>query len=362
MTILSTCPVLDSPNEVSRRLTQTLLSASPRPEPDTTIDPRALRSYQSPVLRRSLWQLATSVLPYLGLWALMIWSLQVGYWLTLLLAVPAAGFVMRTFIVFHDCGHGSFFRSRWANEVVGFVCGVLTLTPSHDWWYSHARHHATSGNLDKRGIGDVWTLTVGEYNARSWFGKLFYRVVRNPWFMLTVGPIVMFVVLNRWHTSGARMREKLSVLWCNLALTALVAGLIYLIGWQAYLMIHLPVILLSGAMGILLFYVQHQFEDVYWERQGDWDYATAAVHGSSYFELPRVLQWFSGNIGFHHVHHLSARIPNYYLESCHREHDWLQRAPRLTLKTCFSCLNLRLWDEKGQRLVSFAEARRLATG
>ncbi|MBD3221064.1 fatty acid desaturase [bacterium] len=319
---------------------------------------RDLAAHQHPILHRSLLQIATSVVPYVGLWVAMVWSLGISYWLTLALAVPAAGFAVRTFIVFHDCGHGSFFRSRRANEIVGFVCGVLTLTPSHDWWYSHARHHATSGNLDRRGIGDVWTLTVDEYRARSWAGRLFYRIVRFPPFMLLVGPIVMFVVLNRFPSRGARAREVRNVIATNLTLAALVGGLIWLIGWQAYLMIHLPVILLSGGAGIWLFYVQHQFEDVYWERQEGWDAASAAIQGSSYFKLPRILQWFSGNIGFHHVHHLSARVPNYALEACHESHAALRRAPTLTLRTSLSCFGLQLWDERRQKLVSFGEARR----
>jgi omega-6 fatty acid desaturase (delta-12 desaturase) len=321
------------------------------------IDARALSEFQRPILQRSLLQIATSAVPYVALWFAMVWSLDVSYWLTLALAVLAAGFSIRTFIVFHDCGHGSFFRSKRANEIVGFICGVLTLTPSHDWWYSHARHHATSGNLDRRGIGDVWTLTVDEYRARSRWRRLFYRVVRNPLFMLTFGPIVMFVVLNRFPSRGARRREAMNVLWTTLALAALIGGLIWLIGWRAYLMIHLPVVLVSGAAGIWLFYVQHQFEGVYWRRQGEWDPSVAAVHGSSFFRLPRVLQWFSGNIGFHHVHHLSARIPNYALERCHDAHAALQAAPTLDLRTSLRCFRFRLWDEKSGRLVSFAEAK-----
>ncbi len=336
------------------------MTIAPNADP-APIRARDLTAYQRPWLRRSLLQIATSVLPYLGLWVAMIWSLEISYWLSLALAVPAAGFSVRTFIVFHDCGHGSFFRSRRANEIVGFVCGVLTLTPSRDWWYSHARHHATSGNLDRRGIGDVWTLTVDEYRARSWVGRLFYRIVRFPPFMLAVGPIVMFVVLNRFPSKGARGREVRNVIATNLTLAALVGGLIWLIGWQAYLMIHLPVILLSGGAGIWLFYVQHQFEDVYWERQESWDPASAAIQGSSYFRLPRLLQWFSGNIGFHHVHHLSARVPNYSLEACHESHAALQRAPTLTLRSSLSCFGLQLWDERHQKLVSFGEARRSRT-
>jgi len=322
------------------------------------ITAKALAPHQRPHLRRSLLQIADSVLPYIALWFVMVWSLQISYWLTLPLTVIAAGFLVRTFIIFHDCGHGSFFRARWANELVGFITGVLTLTPSHEWWRQHAKHHATSGNLDRRGDGDVWTLTVEEYRQAPLWKRVAYWIVRNPLFMLLVGPVVMFVILSRIPSKNARRREKLSVLWTNLALAAIVGGLIWLIGWRAYLMIHLPVTIFSGAMGIMLFYVQHQFDGVYWQRKDAWDPIAAAVDGSSYFRLPRVLQWFSGNIGFHHVHHLSARIPNYFLERCHREHPPLQKVPTLSLTEAIACFKYRLWDEKRQRLVSFSEAAR----
>jgi omega-6 fatty acid desaturase (delta-12 desaturase) len=324
--------------------------------PLQAITARSLHEHQRPHAGRSLLQIADSVLPYLALWVVMVWSLKVSYWLTLPLALLAAGFVIRTFIIFHDCGHGSFFRARWANEVVGFVTGVLTLTPSHDWWRRHAKHHATSGNLDRRGDGDVWTLTVEEYRRASLWKRMTYWFVRQPLFMLTVGPIIMFVILNRFPSRTARRREKLSVLWTNLTLAALVGGLIWLIGWRAYLAIHLPITVFSGAIGIWLFYVQHQFDGVYWQRQTDWDPVNAALHGSSYFRLPRVLQWFSGNIGFHHVHHLSARIPNYALEQCHRAFPSLQSVPTLGLAESVRCFRYRLWDEEQQRLVTFAEA------
>jgi omega-6 fatty acid desaturase (delta-12 desaturase) len=328
------------------------------PEPATAIMVQSLAAHQRPDLRRSLLQIADSVLPYLALWPVMIWSVGVSYWLTLPLTVIAAGFLVRTFIIFHDCGHGSFFRARWANELVGFITGVLTLTPSHNWWRQHAKHHASSGNLDRRGDGDVWTLTVDEYRQAPRWKRFAYRIVRQPLFMLLVGPIVMFVILARFPARGSRRREKLSVLWTNLALAVIVGGLIWLIGWRAYLAIHLPITIFSGAMGIGLFYVQHQFEGVYWRRKRDWDHVAAAIDGSSYFRLPRVLQWFSGNIGFHHVHHLSARIPNYFLERCHREHDVLRRVPTLDLVGSLKCFRYRLWDEQRGRLVTFAEARR----
>ncbi len=329
--------------------------------PAGEITARMLARYQRSSLRHSLLQIADSVLPYLALWVAMIYSLRVSYLLTLALAVVAAGFVMRTFIIFHDCGHGSFFRAKWANELVGFITGVLTLTPSRDWWRQHTKHHATSGDLDRRGDGDVWTLTVEEYRRASRWQRLVYWFVRTPAFMLAVGPIVMFVIHNRFPSKGARRREVMNVVYTNLAIGGLVAGLIYLIGWKAYLMIHIPVTLFSGAIGIWLFYVQHQFDGVYWRRHDEWNPAAAAVQGSSYFRLPIVLEWFSGSIGFHHVHHLSSRIPNYFLKRCHREHPELQAAPTLGLAASVRCFKYRLWDEKRQCLVTFAEARRETT-
>ena len=333
------------------------MSQPERPHPSVHTA-RGLARYQRPDLGRSLWQIANSVVPYIGLWFAMAWSLEVSYWLTLGLALLAAGFLMRTFIIFHDCGHGAFFRARWANEAVGFVTGLLALTPSHDWWRRHLKHHATSGNLDRRGDGDVWTMTVREYRESSRFKRIAYWFARHPLFMLTAGPIVMFAILNRFPSRGARRRERLGVLGTNLALAAIVCALVLALGWRAYLLIHLPVILFSGAMGIWLFYVQHQFEGVYWRRTPDWNHADAAVQGSSYLRLPRVLQWFSGNIGFHHVHHLSPRIPNYFLETCHREHPALQGVPVLDLLSTAGCFSLRLWDEERGRLVGFAEAQR----
>ncbi len=317
--------------------------------------------YQGPDLRRSLWQVANSFIPYIALWILMVKSLSVSYWLTLGLAVVAAGFLVRIFIIFHDCGHGSFFPSRRVNDLMGFVAGVFTLTPNYQWWHEHAIHHATAGDLDRRGVGDVWTMTVEEYRAAPRFTRLAYWFFRNPFFMLFVGPFLMFVIVNRFpHPKGGR-REKLSVHWTNLALAAAVTALCLTIGWKAYVLVHLPVFLMSGSAGIWLFYVQHQFDGVYWRHHDDWDYARTAMEGSSYFHLPRIMQWFSGNIGFHHIHHLNARIPNYRLEACHRENPEFQKAPTITFRSSFHTLGLRLFDDKSGRMVGFKAARQPAT-
>jgi len=318
--------------------------------------PADLRPFQEPSLRGSIWQIANSVVPYVGLWVLMTWTVSFSYPLTLALAVLASGFLVRVFIIFHDCGHGSFFRSRRANEWVGFLTGMLTLTPFRDWWYNHSLHHSQTGHLDKRGYGDVWTMTVEEFRAASRWDKLRYICVREPIFMFGVGSFFMFAFKNRLPNSVSRPRERRAVLLTNLALAAIVTTLCLTIGWKTYLAIHIPIIVVAGAAGIWLFYVQHQFEATYWEKEPRWDYATAALTGSSYYRLPRVLQWFSGNIGFHHVHHLSPKIPNYRLQECHRTFPQFQRAPRLSLRESLRCAQLRLWDEEGQRLVGWREA------
>jgi omega-6 fatty acid desaturase (delta-12 desaturase) len=254
---------------------------------------QAVAAYQKPVLRSSLWQIVNTLVPYFALWGFMIWTLEILYWLTLVIAVLAAGFLARIFMIFHDCAHGSFLRSRRANHFVEFVTGVLTLTPYRQWRHKHAVHHATSGNLDQRGTGDIWTLTVEEYlNACRW-KRLSYRIVRSPLVLFIVAPL------------------------------AFVALMSVTIGFKAYLLIQLPVVLFAGVAGVWLFYVQHQFDGVYWERRPNWDFADAALRGSPHYKLPKALQWFSGNIGFHHIHHLSPAIPNYSLEKCHRENPML---------------------------------------
>lgn len=309
--------------------------------------------YQKPVLWRSLWQLANSLIPYAVLWYLMVWSLGVSYWLTLPLVVLAGGFLVRIFIVFHDCGHGSFFRSRMANDIIGTVTGLLCFTSYYHWRWEHSVHHATAGDLDRRGTGDVWTLTVEEYLNASRWKRFAYRLARNPLILFVIAPVVLFLVLERIPSSKAGKRERYSVYLTNLALAAQVTGMCWLIGWKSYLILHLSVLLVAGSAGVWLFYVQHQFEGVYWKRGEEWDYVKAAMEGSSFYKLPKVLQWFTGNIGFHHIHHLSPRIPNYNLEKCHQAEPLFQTVKPVTLWSSFRAFTFRLWDEQSHRMVGY---------
>ena len=314
---------------------------------------KSLARFSIPDARKSLWQLANSLIPYLALWGLMIYSMHISYWLVLALAVPAAGFMVRLFIIFHDCGHGAFFKSARANTVVGYITGILTLTPYHQWRYQHALHHGTAGNLDRRGLGDVWTMTVEEYRNASRWTRFTYRIYRHPFFMLVFGPLFMFIIVNRLPNRNQKRREKLSVLYTNLALLAVIIAFSLAFGLKTFLLIQLPVLLMAGSAGIWLFYVQHQFEDVYWERGDRWDFVAAAIEGSSFYKLPKLLQWFSGNIGFHHIHHLNSRIPNYRLAECQNEVEVFQQVKPITLKTSLASLRYRLYDERTKRLVDF---------
>jgi omega-6 fatty acid desaturase (delta-12 desaturase) len=301
--------------------------------------------------------LATSVVPYLVLFAAMLFALRVSVLLSLLLAVPASAFLVRTFIVFHDCTHGSFMRSRRANDLLGAVLGLLVWLPYRSWQHQHAVHHATAGDLDRRGVGDVPTLTVTEYRARSAWRRFTYRVVRNPLVMFGIGPLLVFVVKPRFLPRAARRRVRNSVLATNLMLALIVAALCLTVGWRTYLLVQGPVSLLTGAVGIWLFYVQHQFEDTYWQTHGDWRYDHAALAGSSYLKLPGLLRFFTGNIGFHHVHHLSVGIPNYNLQAAHQGTDRFQAVPQISLLQGLRATRLKLWDERRCRLVTFREAR-----
>ncbi len=317
----------------------------------------ALDPYARPRLGRSLLDLATSVLPYLALSAAMYVALKVSYLLVLLLAIPAAGFLVRTFILFHDCSHGSFLPSRRANAWLGMVLGLFVYSPFLRWRHDHAVHHATSGDLDRRGGGDVRTLTVAEYAALAPRARLAYRLFRNPLIMFGIGPIVALLIGPRLVARDARPRMRRSVIGTNVALAICVGTLCWLLGWSAFLLIQVPTIMLAGSAGIWLFYVQHQFEDAYWEDTANWSYADAALRGSSYLKLPKVLQFFSGNIGLHHVHHLNARIPNYNLQRAHDENTIFEGVPTLSLKDGLHSVRLKLWDEDSGRLVTFAQAR-----
>ena len=313
--------------------------------------------YQKADNRRALWELANTLIPYAALWAVMVWSLEISYALTLLLAVLAAGFLVRIFIFFHDCGHNSFFSSTVWNKRVGFWLGLLVFTPSEHWWHEHAVHHATSSNLDKRGRGDVTTLTVEEYQKMGRMGRLGYRLFRNPLVMFGLGPIYMFVISHRFWRPGSGSKERNNVILANLALAALIAGMSWWIGWKAFVMIQLPVLWLGGMVGIWMFYVQHQYEDMYWARSGRWDYVASALAGASFYDLPKVLRWFTGNIGYHHIHHLSPRIPEYQLAACYENVALVQKyAKRLDLRASLRTVQLALWDEARGKMVGFAEA------
>jgi omega-6 fatty acid desaturase (delta-12 desaturase) len=313
--------------------------------------------YQQPKVWRGLWQVANTLGPYAALWCLMYFSLAVSYWLTALLGVLAAGFLVRIFIIFHDCGHGSFFKSHRANQILGAITGVLTFTPYSHWRWEHAIHHATSGDLDRRGVGDVWTLTVQEYLESSRWRRFAYRLARNPIVLFVLAPLFLFLVKQRFPNPRASRHDCHSVYWTDLGVLCMVAGMGWFFGYEAYLLIQLAVIAVAGSAGVWLFYVQHQFEGVYWERGEHWDYVTAALQGSSFYKLPKVLQWFSGNIGFHHIHHLSPRIPNYYLEKCHKAEPLFQTVKPVTLLSSFKSFTFRLWDEQRRRLVGYRALR-----
>ncbi|MBV9837963.1 MAG: fatty acid desaturase [Solirubrobacterales bacterium] len=317
----------------------------------------AISVYARPRPARTLLDIATSVVPYLGLLVATAFALELSGFLALALAPLTAGFLLRTFIVLHDCAHGSMFRSRRANRAVGTVLGLLLYTPFATWAHTHAVHHATAGNLDRRGTGDLPTLTVEEYLARSWRGRLGYRLFRNPIVMFGLGPILSFVILPRLVRKGMRPRMRRAVIYTNLILLLLVGAACVWIGPLEYLLIQWPAAWLAGSAGIFLFYVQHQFEDAYWESADSWSFADAAIRGSSYLRLPAILRFFSGNIGYHHVHHLSTRVPNYNLRRAHHAIELLRDVPVLDLRTALRTTRLKLWDERRGNLVTFAEAR-----
>jgi len=318
---------------------------------------RTLAPYAKPRIGRSLLDLATAVLPYLALSLLMYRLLDVSYLLVLLVAIPASGFLVRTFILFHDCSHGSFLPSKRANIWLGTVLGLLVYSPFLRWRHDHAIHHATSGDLDRRGGGDVRTLTIVEYDALEPRARLAYRLFRNPLVMFGIGPIVALLIGPRIVSRDARPRMRRSVIRTNIALVVIVALLCWLMGWTAFVLVQAPTVLLAGSAGIWLFYVQHQFEDAYWESDDGWSYADAALRGSSYLKLPKVLQFFSGNIGLHHVHHLSARIPNYNLQRAHDENPIFHQVPTLGFRDGLRAVRLKLWDQEQGHMVTFAQAR-----
>jgi omega-6 fatty acid desaturase (delta-12 desaturase) len=323
---------------------------------------RTVSRYQKPCLRAAIRQLANTFIPYTILWILMVRTIRVGgpYWMVLGMAAVAAGLHLRIFIFFHDCCHGSFFASRRANRILGYVCGILTLTPYEDWRRAHSAHHATAGDLDRRGTGDVWTMTVDEYQAAPLLTRIAYRVYRNPLAMFLIGPPIVFLVMHRFPHKGAPKRERLSAILTDLALVGILLAVALTIGLKAYALIQLPILLISGTAGVWLFYVQHQFDGVYWARHAEWDPTAAALRGSSYYRLPKVLQWFTGNIGLHHVHHVRPRIPNYNLQRCYDATAGLQAVQPLTIRRSLDSLSLNLWDEQRRRLVGFRALKTLS--
>lgn len=307
--------------------------------------------YAQSDLRKSIWQAVNTLVPYLILFYLSMRSLEVSFWLTLPLTMLTAGFMVRTFIIFHDCGHGSFFKSQKANMWMGRVTGLLTFTPYYRWAHDHAIHHATAGDLDRRGIGDVYTMTVEEYLAAPWWKKVGYRVMRHPIFMFLFGSVIVFVFTQRVPVSKSK-RENASVWWTNLSLAIMITAMSLLFGWKAYLLVQLLVIFFGASVGIWLFYVQHNFEGVYWDRHTQWDYFKASMQGSSFYKLPAVLNWFSGNIGYHHIHHLSAKIPNYNLVKAYRENPIFHIQP-LTILASLKSLKWRLYDEANRKMAGW---------
>ncbi len=334
--------------------------SAPMAEQDARAWMKALKDYTKPSLPRSLFELGLTATLFIACWVLMWLSLGVSYWLCLLLTLPAGGLLVRLFLIQHDCGHGSFFHKKSVNDLVGRILGVVTLTPYELWRHKHALHHAGSGNLESRGIGDIETLTVREYQGKSFMGRLRYWLYRHPVVLFGIGPAYIFLVQHRLPISIMRRGWKpwISAMTTNVVIALIVTAMMWLVGVSSFLLVQLPVTLLAATAGVWLFYVQHQFEDTHWAEGKDWNRHEAALHGSSHYELPAVLRWFTANIGIHHIHHLNARIPFYRLGRVLRDHPELAGQSRLTIRESLRCVPLALWCEDEQKLVSFAEARR----
>lgn len=310
-----------------------------------------IANYAHPDLRKSIWQIMNTLVPYFALFYIAMRSVEVSLWLTIPLAILTAGFLVRDFIIFHDCGHGSFFRSQRANDWTGIVTGILAFTPYYRWRREHAIHHATSGDLDRRGTGDVYTMTAREYLDAPLWKQFGYRLMRNPLALFLIGPILVFVIVERIPPAEGR-REIAGVWWTNLALVVIVTVMGMVFGWRNYLIVQILVLFFGTGAGVWMFYIQHNYEGVYWERHGRWDYFKASMQGSSFYKLPAILQWFTGNIGFHHIHHLGSKIPNYNLSRAYRENPVFRIQP-LTLRSSLKCLKLRVYDEANRRLAGW---------
>jgi acyl-lipid omega-6 desaturase (Delta-12 desaturase) len=313
--------------------------------------------HEQPSLRHSFVDIATSVVPYLALSVAMYLCLNVSVWIALALAIPASGFLLRTFVVFHDCAHGSFLPTKRPNLWLGRLAGLLVFQPFGNWRHNHAVHHGTAGDLDRRGTGDILTLTVEEYFSRSWKQRLGYRLFRNPLVMFGIGPVWSLMIGPRIWSNKMRPRQRRSVIATNLALAIVIGAIVSIAGLQAWLLVQMPIAILAGTMGVFMFYVQHQFEDVYWASSEHWSYADAALQGSSYLKLPKLLQFFSGNIGLHHVHHLSAKIPNYNLQRAHDENPIFHDVPVLSVRDGLRSIRLKVIDPKIGRLLTWSQVK-----
>lgn len=315
----------------------------------------SLKAFRKPDNLKATWQIVNTIGPYVCLCFLMIRSVQLGYsylW-TLVLSVPAAAFLVRIFILFHDCVHDSLFTSSRVNTFFGYVLGVLVFTAFEDWRFTHLRHHATYANLDSRGFGDIWTMTLKEYENASKRKRLLYRIYRNPIVLVGLGALINFLFHNRFPDLRVKQKERMGVILTNLLILALAWIVAKMVGWRIYILVQLPVLWLAGGLGIWLFYVQHQFEGGYWARKNEWEPLRAAMEGSSFYALPALLRWFSCNIGYHHIHHLNPMIPNYHIVKCYDHVPALQAKEQVTLLKSLSCYHLKLWDEDVRKMVGF---------
>lgn len=322
---------------------------------------KIILNFTAPSRGKAIWQLFNTVIPYLALWAVAIYSFttELPVWIGVLAILIAAPFLVRIFIIFHDCCHSSFFKSTWANTLIGYITGVMASTPFRDWGKAHISHHATAGNLDKRGVGDIWTLTVEEYISAPRLKRIIYRVFRHPLFLFGLGPSYVFLIFHRFSQKGIQHKGRLSVYITNLCLLLLLLLGGATIGYKTYLAIQLPITIIAATLGLWLFYVQHQYEETYWERNDVRDSLKAAMEGSSYYKLPKIAQWFTGNIGLHHIHHLNPAIANYNLQACHDEIQKLQHIEPLGVRKSFRSLRIHLWDENTKKLISFRAMRRI---